>query len=177
VQATPGVGQFAEARLLDVIRAIRMKLLRCALCLLFGLSLAACETWGKSKTKSESPAEITIRNTDILRMQRALAGSFAQQGWDVAKQNERMLSLSQPMTPDDAVRYFGRYQAGSPDADINYVFTFERRKKDRTLVSARVTGTSPAHYGRVVTAELTDPKARRQLETVLRSLKKEMEKR
>ena len=43
-------------------------------------------------------------------------------------------------------------------------------------MTARVLGVSPAAYGRVVTAELTDSKARRQLETVLRALRKEMEK-
>ena len=153
-----------------------MNFLRCALFLLVGLSLTACQSWFKSKSKPEPPAEITIRSPDILRMQRTLAATFAQQGWDATQQNERMLRLSQPMTPDDAVRYFGAYVAGSPDADVNFVFTFERRKHERTQVTARVTGTSPTHYGRVVTVELTDPKARRQLETVLRALKKEMEK-
>jgi hypothetical protein len=168
--------QLAERRLIDVIRAIRMKFLRSVLCLLVGLSLAACETWG-DKRKAQPPAEISIRSTDILAMQRTLAGSFAPQGWEMAGQTERALRLSQPMTPDDAVRYFGSYTAGSPDADVNYFFTFERRKKDSTFVTARLTGTSPTHYGRVVSVELTDQKARRQLDSVLRLLKKEMEKR
>ena len=145
------------------------------MCLLAGLSLAACETWGTRK-KAEPPADITIRSTDTVTMQRTLAASFAQQGWEVAGRTEKALRLSQPMTPDDAVRYFGHYHAGSPDADVNYVFTFEQRKGDRTFVTARMTGVSPTSYGRVVTAELTDPKTRKQLESVLRLLKKEMEK-
>ncbi len=153
-----------------------MKFLRFILCLAAGMSLAACETWGKER-KAEPPAEITIRSTDILVMQRTLAASFAPQGWEVAGQTEKGLRLSQPMTPDDAVRYFGRYTAGSPDADINYFFTFERRKEDQTLVTGRLVGTSPSAYGRTVSVELTDSKTRKQLESVLRLLKKEMEKR
>jgi hypothetical protein len=168
--------ELAEGPFLDVIRAIRMKFLRLGLGLAAVLSLASCKTSGAGK-KAEPPAEITIRNTDTLTMQRTLAASFAQQGWEVAGRTEKALRLSQPMTPDDAVRYFGHYTAGSPDADVNYVFTFERRKKDQTFVTARMTGVSPTAYGRVVTVELTDPKARKQLESVLRLLKKEMEKR
>ena len=144
----------------------------------FGTPIGSARMAGAtSELPPEPPAEITIRSTDILTMQRTLAASFEPQGWTVAGQTERSLRLSQPMTPDDAVRYFGRYQLGSPDADINYFFTFERRKEEQTLVTARVTGTSPTSYGRYVTAELTDPKSRKQLESVLRLLKKEMEKR
>ena len=168
--------ELAEIPVIDVIRATCMKLFRCFLCLLAGLSLVACESWGQKK-KAEPPAEITIRSTEILQMQRTLAASFARQGWDVASQSEKGLRLSQPMTPDDAVRYFGRYTAGSPDADINYFFTFERRKEDQTFITARVIGSSPSAYGRTVTVELTDSKTRKQLESVLRLLKKEMEKR
>ena len=153
-----------------------MIFLRCLACLFLGLPLISCEAFQRDKTKAEPPVEITIRSTDILGMQRVLTASFAQQGWEVVNQTTRALSLSQPMTPDDAVRYFGRYQSGSPDADIHYFFSFEPRKGDQTFVTGRVLGVSPTHYGRVVTAELTDPKARRQLDAVLRALKKEMEK-
>ncbi len=152
-----------------------MKFLRYGLSLAAVLSLASCKIWSEGK-KAEPPAEITIRSTDTLTMQRTLAASFAQQGWEVAGRTDKALRLTQPMTPDDAVRYFGHYHAGSPDADINYVFTFETRKASQTFVTARVTGVSPAAYGRVVTVELTDSKARKQLESVLRLLKKEMEK-
>lgn len=144
--------------------------------LLAALALAGCDTFGEGK-KAEPPAEITIRSSDVLTMQRTLGASFERQGWSVTAQTERALRLSQPMTPDDAVRYFGRYQLGSPDADINYVFTFERKGDERTLVTARVTGTSAAAYGRVANAELTDSRSRKQLESVLKLLKKEMEKR
>ena len=154
-----------------------MIFLRYAACLVVGLAIVACGSTKRDKTKAEPPAEITIRSTDILGMQRVLTASFQQQGWEVVNQTTKALSLSQPMTPDDAVRYYGRYAAGSPDADIHYFFSFEARKEERTFVTARVLGVSPTHYGRVLTAELTDPKARRQLETVLRALKKEMEKR
>lgn len=153
-----------------------MIFLRGGACLLLGFSLFGCETFHRDRTKAEPPVEITIRSTDILGMQRVLTASFQQQGWEVVNQTTKALSLSQPMTPDDAARYYGRYQSGSPDADIHYFFSFAARRDDRTFVTARVLGVSPAAYGRVVTAELTDPKARRQLETVLRALKKEMEK-
>ena len=152
-----------------------MKFLRCFLCLAAALSLAACETWGKER-KAQPPAEIAIRSTDILAMQRTLAASFAPQGWEVTGQSDKGIRLSQPMTPDDAVRYFGRYTAGSPDADVNYFFTFERRKEGQTFVTGRVVGTSPSAYGRTVSVELTDSKIRKQLGSVLRLLKKEMEK-
>jgi hypothetical protein len=153
-----------------------MKLFRCVAGLALGLLLSSCDTFQRDKTKAEPPVEIIIRSTDILEMQRILTASFAQQGWVVVNQTTRALSLSQPMTPDDAARYYGRFQMGSPDADIHYFFSFEPRKQERTFVTGRVLGVSPAAYGRVVTAELTDPKARRQIETVLRALKKEMEK-
>lgn len=153
-----------------------MIFLRCVACLSLGLSLVCCETFHRDKTKAVPPVEITIRSTDILGMQRVLTVSFAQQGWEVVDQTTKALSLSQPMTPDDAARYGGRYQAASPDADVHYFFSFEARKHDRTFVTARLLGVSPTHYGRVVTVELTDRKARRQLESVLRALKKEMEK-
>jgi hypothetical protein len=152
-----------------------MNFLRWLLALSVGFSLAACDTFRQGK-KAEPPAEITIRSTDILNMQRTLAASFAPQGWTVEGQTEKALRLSQPMTPDDAVRYFGRYQLGSPDATVNYFFTFERKGESQTLVTGRVTGTSPTHYGRMVSAELTDSRSRRQLDSVLRLLKKEMEK-
>lgn len=153
-----------------------MIFLRCVASLVFGLFLVSCETFQRDKTKAEPPVEISIRSTDILGMQRILTASFAQQGWDVSNQTTRALNLTQPMTPDDAARYYGRYQAGSPDADIQYFFSFEPRKDERTFVTGRLLGVSPTHYGRVVTAELTDAKARRQIQSVLRALKKEMEK-
>ena len=169
-------GELAEGRSIGIIRAIRMNIFHCVLAVFVVLSLSACDTLREGK-KAEPPAEITIRSSDILTMQRTLAASFAQQGWDVAGQTDKALRLSQPMTPDDAVRYFGHYQLGSPDADINYFFTFERKGENQTRVTARVTGTSPTAYGRYVSAELTDSQSRKKLEKVLRSLKKEMEKR
>ena len=86
-----------------------MKSLRFVFGLVLGLALVGCETFKRDKSKAEPPAEITIRSIDILHMQRVLTATFNQQGWEVASQTDRALNLSQPMTPDDAVRYYGRY--------------------------------------------------------------------
>ena len=141
---------------------------------LLALLLPSCA--GREK-KPRPPARETIASADIAAMQLVLLATFNEQGWRPARQTPTLVSVGQPMQPGDATRYALRWDAGLGDPRYEYEFQFKPLPRGRTEVSARFLGVAPASYDRLQIIVLTDKEAEKQLEKVLRALKKSTEKR